>query len=143
VLPEFEATDPPPLDELDRQLRSVSHRTQIMLTAFIVSLGVILIAFAIGVTVLLTGESRLSARASCEVTYNHQYAEVQQIRTGLTNSSDTAVENLIASVFTTPPNESQAQSMVRLEKAYKTYRTAEAQITLERKEHPVPAVPNC
>jgi siderophore synthetase component len=134
---------PPPLDDLDRQLAAIGRRTRRIMLVFTAAFAVIAIVFISGTSILLAGESGLHDEASCEVTYNHQYAQVQQIRTQLTNESNDAVETLIEAVFTVVPGETKAQQASRIEQAYSRFRATEASVARERATHPVPKVPSC
>lgn len=145
-----EPVQPVPVSDIDQQTREIVARTRQLQvwTAFLVILFILL--FGAGTGYLLVQEqgqanttSQQAAVTACQVRYNQAYAKAQTIRTGLTDASNAATETLIASVFTFKPGETQAQSTARLLRAYSVYKAAQAHITLERKEHPVPAAPNC
>jgi hypothetical protein len=135
--------EPQPLDALDSEMRNVAARTRKMLTWFLIALVAVVIAFAAGAAVLLRGESGLQDRSACEVRYNYDYAEVQQIRTQLTNESNDAVQNLINAVFMIRPGQSRAQQDADIGRAYATFKATEKRVAQERATHPVPKVPSC
>lgn len=134
---------PRSVSDIDKAMREEVTRTRRLQQVFLILLVVFVVGFGAGTAWVFTQEQQLSSDTACQVTYNQKYAEVQVIRTRLTNEDSEATENLIESVFTAPPGETRAQSTARLFRAYAAYKAAQARITKERAEHQVPAVPSC
>lgn len=142
--------NPKPVSQIDLELGPIAARTR-RLQAIVVVIGAVLImVFGVGTGYLLSKEDNLSNMnahlvfvTACQLTYNQKYAQVQQIRSRLTDANNAATETLISSVFTIFPGESRSQSDTRIEAAYATYRNTEKAIEKSREEHPVPKTPNC
>jgi hypothetical protein len=134
---------PRPVSDIDEAMRADVARTRTLQRVFLVMLVVFTAGFGVGCGWLLIQEQQLSSDTSCQVTYNHKYAEVQVIRTRLTNEDNDATNALIEAVFTVPPGETHAQSMARILRAYASYKATQKLIARERAEHQVPAVPSC
>jgi predicted negative regulator of RcsB-dependent stress response len=86
----------------------------------------------------------LSAQTACQVQYNEAYASAQTYRAALADADRAATLTLITQVFTPPAaGQTSTQRDAAIEGAYQLYKGAEAAITAERQNNPVPAAPHC
>lgn len=121
---------------------------------------IIIALVAVGVSTYLDIDSRIAANYSrrvtaCQSRYNSAFSSNLALRGRLTDaereassSLQNATAGLINTVFTLPPGSTQAERTRALLKAYAGFRVvyadyqkAEARITTERREHPLPALP--